>query len=358
MSSRWFPRDGREGRPLQGYPGEGRPAPGRFIHMTAAAALVVLAGFWAAQDSRVAAGTAQGQAGAKADAPVPAEISAFVAGIGERMTPCHERIARLSRIVLEAIRGAEPGGSDLDSQTSKVQAAEARLSSAKMAREFAELQLKEYLEAAVPQEQARLERELGEAKDDLNRAMKQRVKAIERCAKIKELSKGSASDLELEDRFEDGRVASELEQERAQFAIDLAKSKLFVLKTFKKHQRTMELKAEIERASSNELAAKAGLSLAEAQLKRSRKAGGELSESKKKLLGLLDQALAVDEGIRGKLVELRKNGKTDAGLQKEITELTNQLEAAVDRAEAEDARARFDAVKNAVGRAAAPGPRS
>jgi hypothetical protein len=58
-----------------------------------------------------------------------------------------------------------------------------------------------------------------------------------------------------------------------------------------------------------------------------------------KLLGLLDHALAVDERIRSKLVNLRKNGKTYVGLQKEITELTNQLEAAVDRAETEDARA-------------------
>ena len=60
------------------------------------------------------------------------------------------------------------------------------------------------------------ERELAEAKDDLNRAMKQRVKAIEQCARIKELSRNSASDLELQDRFEDGRVASDLEQQRAE----------------------------------------------------------------------------------------------------------------------------------------------
>ena len=263
--------------------------------------------------ARYGRSTPRAPAGVKPDAPVPAEGAAFVAGIGERMTPCHERIARLSNIVLEAIRDAEPRGFDLDSLTSKIQAAEAGVKSAGLTREIAELQMKEYLEAAVPQKQAMHERELGEAKDDLNRAMKQRVRAIERCAKIKELSKNSASDLELEDRFEEGRVASELEQQRAEIAIDLAKSKLLVLKTFTKHQRTTELKSQIERARSNELAVKAELTLAEAQLRRARGAGRELSEPEKKLLGLLDQALAVDQGIRAKLEKLRKNGRTRRG---------------------------------------------
>jgi hypothetical protein len=304
--------------------------------------------------------TAWAQTGVKSDAPIPAEISGFVAGIGERVLPCHQRIARLGSLALEAIGATEPGGLDLESQTTKVQAAEASLTSAKLTREFAELQLKEYLDAVAPQEQAMHERELAEAKDDLNRAMKQRVRAIERCAKVKTLSKNSASDIEIEDRLEDGRVVSELEQQRAEIGIAQAKSKLLVLKTFTKHQRTKELKSAIERTGANELEKQIRMRQEKAKLELMRTQGQkkDLRAEDARALEWLDQAISIDGDLRGKLGRLIKNGKSDGVLQKEIADSTNQMEAVIDRAEAEHALGRFDAVKDAIRRAVGRKPRS
>ena len=92
---------------------------------------------------------------------------------------------------------------------------------------------------------------------------------------------------------------------------------------------TKELKSEIEKCRSGELAAKANWVLQEGRLKRSGAASkkGELPGPEKTVLGSLDQAFAIDGAIRGKLEQLSKSGKTDAGLQKEIADATNQLEA-------------------------------
>ena len=49
------------------------------------------------------------------------------------------------------------------------------------------------------------------------------------------------------------------------------------------------------------------------------------------------------------LVQLARNAKIDEELQKEITNSTNQLEAIIERAEAEGAAARFDAVGDGLG---------
>jgi chromosome segregation ATPase len=324
-----------------------------------AAGAVVLAGLCMAEASPVASGPRVGETtGAGVQETSPAGLSGFVRDIGKRVRACHERMAHVGEPLAETIRGMQPADIDPESLASGVEAAKAAFKSATLAREGFEIELKGYLDATFPEEQARYEKELEQANDDLAQAKKMQTVADERLEKIKKLFEKSAAGVDIEYRFEVGRLIAELDEKRAGFSIEQAKSKLKVLREYEKDKRTKDLKSEIERASSNELAAKAQLTLTEAQLRRSRRPGRELSESEKKLLGLLEQALAVDERVRGKLEELRKNGKTDAGLQKEITKLTNQLEAAVDRAEAEDARARFEALKSGRGRTPARRPRS
>ena len=324
------------------------------LRVTMAAGAVVLAGLWMAEGTPVASG---GDTQAGASEAAPAELSGFLTGVQKRLKACHERMARAGEPLAETIRGMQATNVDPESQASKVEAARAAVNAATLAREGFEMELREYLEATFPQEQATYEEELAQANDDLARAKKMQAVAEERFERIKKLFEKSATGVDLEYRFKVGRFIAELEERKAGISIEQAKSKLKVLREYEKGMRTRVLKAEIERAGSEELVAKAKRSSAEAALRRSRTTGRELSESEKRLLGLLDQSLAVDEVVRGKLEELRKNGKTDAGLQKIITELANQLEAAVDRAEAEDARARFDALKSAVGRSPARSPR-
>jgi hypothetical protein len=323
------------------------------VRMTMAAGAVVLAALWMAEAAPVASGR-DAQAGVQEAAP--AELSGFLTAVRKRLKACHERMARAGEPLAETISGTQAVNNDPESQASKLEAAKAAFKGATLAREGCELELKGYLDVTFPQEQAMHEAELAQANDDLARAHKMQSVADERFERIKKLFEKSAVGVDLEYRFEAGRFIAELEGKKAGFAIEQAKFKLKVLREYEKDKRTKELKAEILGAKSKELVAQADLTLAEAPLRRPRRGGKELSDSQKKLLGLLDRALAVDEAVRRKLEELSTNGKTDAGLQTEITELANQLEAAVDRAEAEDALVRFDAVKSAVGRS--PGRRT
>jgi hypothetical protein len=71
------------------------------------------------------------------------------------------------------------------------------------------------------------------------------------------------------------------------------------------------------------------------------------------MLASLEHAFLIDETIRVKLNLLARKEKTDAGLQKEIEDLANQLETAVDRTETARAEALFDDFKKEFIRAAA-----
>jgi hypothetical protein len=329
----------------------GQRALGGMMRVTAAAAAVVLAGLWIAKPSPLVAGAGWAQDGAKAAAAIPAAVSGFLGATGRRLHVCHERIARLGDSLLEASRGPEPSDLESAGAASRILAAEAREKSARLAREIAELKLKEYLESTFPQEKAACEGGLAQAQDDLKRAMTKRVTVIERFQRIKELSKGSASDLELEYRFESGLVVAELEQRRAELSIEQAKSKLKVLREFEKDKRTKELQADIKRALSQELAQRADMGFARGKLVRVERENKNLRAGDTKLLQLLDDAISIDGAVRNKIEQLRKTGKTDPELQKEITTSTNQLETVVDRAEAERALARFDALHDAIERA-------
>jgi hypothetical protein len=317
------------------------------------AAAVALAAVCVATPSPAGAGTAVSQEGAKAPTVVPAELGGSAAGISDRLKACHERIARVGDCLLEAIRSLEASGADAAPQVSRVLAAEASEKAARLDGQIVELNLKEHLESSAPAEQASYEKELAQAQDDLKRAMKKRVTAIRRFETIKGLSNGSASDLALEYRYDRGREVAELEQRRAEYAIEEAKSKLYAFKTFKKHQRTKELSAAIERAKRNELAKRSTLHQESARLKdlKGPAEKQELRARDANLLRLLDEAISIDGTVREKLKRLTKHGKTDAGLEKEISGSMNHLESVVERAEADIALARVDMLKAAIWRA-------
>jgi hypothetical protein len=283
---------------------------------------------------------------------VTAELARFVGGMRHRLKECHRRIARLGEPLLESIRLKQTEEADPTGLATRIEGAEAAMKSAVLARESAEAELSTYRELAFPQSLAACEEDLARAKEDLTAATKNRVAWDERFEQNKNLPVESASSLVRQYDLEARRLIAELEEKKAGFAIEQAESKLKILKEYEKEKRTKELQAEIERSRSDELRAKAEIGQAEAELKRSRRPKPEPSESQKQALALLEQAFAFDETIQGKLAQLAKNGKIDAGLQKEIADSTNQLEATLDRAEADSAIARFDALKQQFGRGA------
>jgi hypothetical protein len=333
----------------------GRLAFGWVVRTAAAAAVLAVletGALWP-----IAAGNEGTQDRSNAPPAIPSELAGFLAEAGHRLKACHERIVRLGNPLLDSIRYNSPHDIDPDSQETRVEAAKAGLQGATLVREVAEMELKEYVDATVPQEQAKLEAQIAQARDDLNRAMRKRVVAIERLEKIKRLSTGSAPDLELEYRFENGGVVAGLEQNRARFGVELAASQLRLLKEFSKHQRSMELESKVKRALSEELAKRAELQMEqgklnvlkrEAQNKDVRSGDAELLRLFAAPLRSIDEAISIDGNVRGKLEQLAKSGKSDAGVQKEIRDSTNQLEALIDRAEVTGALSRFEYVKKSI----------
>jgi hypothetical protein len=180
--------------------------------------------------------------------------------------------------------------------------------------------------------------------------------AVERFEKIKGLLTDSALDLSLRYRFAAGGRRAELEQQQARFSIEQVKSKRKIFEEYEKSRQTTELRSKIEKARSDELRAKAVMELREGPLNRQRTPNqkNRLSASQTKVLGLLDQALAIDGNVQSMLEQLSKNAKSDAGLQKDITDGANQLEAIVDRAEDERAVGSFARLKESVERQSQP----
>ncbi len=142
------------------------------------------------------------------------------------------------------------------------------------------------------------------------------------------------------------------EEGGAGLGIEQARSKLKVLNEYDKEKRTKELQLNIKKAMSEERRAKAAIELEEPKRQRSGRPRRALSDAQQKALESLGQAFEIDETIRRKLEQISQDGKSDEPQRKEITDSTNQLEALLDQAEAENARARFDAVKTAIKRAA------
>jgi hypothetical protein len=275
----------------------------------------------------------------------------FETTVVRRLKNCHERIVHLARPVLDLLSKQTNTDADAISEATRIEAAKAKLRSATLAREVAELEQKEFLDGTVKQEESMLKRELELAQDDLNEAMVARQKATAPFEKIKRLSKGTATDLQLEYNYE-GRVTSaELGQRRAQFAIEMVNSKQTEL-PFTRNQRLNELRSRFHGARAQELGSQATLNLLEAKLRRIQGESKlkDIPPTEKRLLALLDETVSIDAAIRGKLELFTKNGRTDAGLQNEIRESTNRLESVIERAEMERAAARFDKLKDELHR--------
>jgi hypothetical protein len=291
------------------------------------------------------------ETGVKTEEAAPVEFSGLPAGIQHRLKDCHMRMARLGESLLEFI-GESPSNTPLPaSQLSEVEAAKAALKGAILERECAEAELEGYREITFPQKLAINEQRLVQAKNDLAAATQKRALWAERLATNKRVAGiKSVASVHREYYFEGSWVGAEHEMKAAGFAIEQAKTLLKALKEYEKVIYTKRFEATIERARADELKAKAELARAEAEVKRPGTTKRQLSESQKRALEFLNQAFEVDGTIRGKLAQIRTGGKISADLEKEISDATEQLESAVDRAEADSALVRFDSLKKAFGR--------
>ena len=89
-----------------------------------------------------------------------------------------------------------------------------------------------------------------------------------RLAKIRQASRGTAEDLSHEFSFEDDVVQAGLHEARARLELEKAKARLDVLRKYVRPKRVKELKSEVEKARSDELAKQARWELEKAKLKK------------------------------------------------------------------------------------------
>jgi HlyD family secretion protein len=130
----------------------------------------------------------------------------------------------------------------LTNQKIATQGAEASFQNAKLTREVAEIAVKEYVEGIYLQDRATIEGEIKLAESDLARAA-DRVDWASRM-----FEKGYVSKAQ--------KVSEELNFQKAKFTLEQSQSKKHVLENYTKAKTIKELKSEVEKALSDELAKK------------------------------------------------------------------------------------------------------
>jgi len=322
----------------------------KFTGMTVVATVILTAALLDAQSKPVHAGGGL-QAGPNAQAPGPADQSGFAAEIQWTLKKQHDQMIRIANRTPGPSDGRGTRKDQVIDQQIKVQSARAQFKNAQLTREVAEIAVTEYEFGVFPQDKATAEGALKFERDELSRALDSIGVGKDRLARIKQASKGSTADLASEFNFADILADAERRLPRAELAVKQAESKLKMLDQYTRPKSMTQLKLEVEKARSVELAAQAAWALEQSNLKRVEAAtkAGELSARDReardlldrRALAALDRAISIDEQIRTKLEQLAKNGKPDDLLRKEIRDLANHLQPLIDQAEADQSAARF-----------------
>lgn len=259
--------------------------------------------------------------------------SAFVAEVRRTLKADDLRLVALANQVLHDPTALGGLNDQVDRARIEVMEAEGEYQYATLRREIAELALKEYVEAVLPQEIA--------ARDaDLSLAHASLVQARE----LAKQAKGEAQ-----------KATSQLEEYRATLSIEFAESKKKVLANFEKSKRTKELEAQLAKARSEELRRKAEQEIHKGRLEKLQKtasAGRPSTEVERRILALLGRAVPIEEQIQGGLKRLAIEPHLGEAAEREIRDRMDQLGAIIDEAEAIKAADDLSRVKARIPKAA------
>jgi hypothetical protein len=255
----------------------------------------------------------------------------------------------------------QPGGAGLTPKsdaivTQKIAAssANADYENAKLTREIAEIAILEFEHGIFKQDQATLKGELVLAQSDVDRAEGLVAVGRARLERVKKLSKSSLPELSYEATVEARLAEALLRVPRSRAEMEKAKSKLEILEKFFKPRRIIDLKAEVERARSKELAKQAAWERVKSNVEKLEQTvnadGPHVHEQTARTL--LKQAVPIAEELRKKLSESEKAHESDELVAKEIAERVVQLRSLVDLAEQQSAAAEWSNMKPKI-RAAA-----
>ncbi|MGP0062272.1 MAG: hypothetical protein ACLQGP_01555 [Isosphaeraceae bacterium] len=294
------------------------------------------------------------QEGGKAPATDPAKVNAFIVEIQRTLDSLDTRMEAIAAPTLAAVDANERLNDQLMDLMIAAHSAEANYGDAKLAREIAEIEIIGYRGGTAVQELAVAEGEIKLARDEMERARNDTAEAKTRLARISRLANESAGSLHLVFLYTDRLKAAELGELKAKYVLELAQGKKKVLVEFTQHQRLKELQADIERKRSIELGKQSDRDLQKARLQKLQSAvrSDKPTEVDKQVLDMLDQAMLLENTIRADIDRFAKVEKTDSPLQKEIHDLTNQLQNVVHQAEAVQSAAQFARLKSKIDRAA------
>jgi len=333
----------------------------KFTATTAAATLILTVALLCARSKPVRAdggfqASPNGQASARAGHP------GFATEIRSTLKKQHDRMIDLANQLIGRSDGLDELADQLVNQQITVASAKANFANAQLTREVAEIAVTEYEQGIFLQDEAAAQAERILAQRDRERARDSIEIAKAQLGKIKQASKGSASDVVNEFTFADLLLDAERRLPRSELALRQAESKLKILVEYEKPKRLKELRSEVEKARSVELAKRAVSELEQfkiKQLEEAIKALNRLARERtardllvRQALDSLDRAIPIEEKLRTKLEQLTKNGKPDDPLRNEIHDLSNQLQALIEQAEAARSAARFDELKTRIHAAA------
>ena len=178
------------------------------------------------------------------------------------------RIREIAEPVLERFRKMR--GTDQEpnvvAQSISVQGADATYQNAKLSREIAEIAVKEYEQGIYLQNVATAEGEMRLAESDAKRGTDQIKHSSEILERVKKAASGSVFDTMSVVQVEAMVKVAELSKRKAEFEVEQAKSKLKLLQEYEKPKRLKELRSEVEKARSDELAKEQTLELEKTKL--------------------------------------------------------------------------------------------
>jgi hypothetical protein len=289
----------------------------------------------------------------QANAPATA-VGPFIGEIEQVLKRLNDRIAPLAAPALAEADAIDALKDQAVMQRVAIEKAKMQYQNAKLEREIAEIAITEYELGIAVQDLATIEGELNLARSDLENSRIRTAETKDRLVKVSKASTGSARDLGAVYFYIDRVKADELIEQKAKLVIEQATSKKKVFVEFTRPQRLKEIRADIEKKHSVELSEQANWDLEKSKLQKLERAIKEdkLTDDEKQLLALIDQAMDLEETVRARLDQLAKGGKADPSLQKEIQDLTSQLQDVVNRAEIVQSAAQFAMMKPRIHRAA------
>jgi hypothetical protein len=279
-----------------------------------------------------------------------------VAEARRALRACDDRLIGLAKRVLDERDPRQAVMDQLVELRIDVGQAHADYLNAKFDREIAEIAVVEYKEGIFPQELSTVEGELSLAKSDMERGRDLVTIAKERQEKIKEVAdENTAYGRAMGFQYSDLIVSAMLEQEKRKLALEQAESKKKVLVAYIQPKRIKELEAQVAATRSKESAKQAAWEALKEQLdglEKTVKTPTAYSDVARRILGLIDRALPIEELAHARLDQLAAKADSGESLRKELRELTNQLGAIVEEAESAKAAADFARLKPRLQQAA------